>query len=131
MKRYNNGDKVRTTELWSNGFGMNIPKDSIVEILGNGADGYYICSYNGEQAVYPQEMLGDVAVITNADRIRTMSDEELADWMHNLDHHFGDDNEPMVGVCDVDTNELTEIYDSFGDLLEWLQKERSVSKGDE
>ncbi len=69
--------------------------------------------------------------MTNADRIRAMSDEELADWIHNMDHHYGDDNEPMVGVCDLDTNELTEIYDSFGDLLEWLQEKRSVDGDDE
>ena len=59
--------------------------------------------------------------ITNGDRIRSMTDEELAEWMHNM-VDFEKDEEPMRSIYNLDTEETEEIYDSYGDLLEWLQK---------
>ena len=48
---------------------------------------------------------------TNADRIRNMSDEELAEWLANM--------------CDIERHEepYKSIHDSYGDLLKWLQSE--------
>lgn len=43
--------------------------------------------------------------MTNADRIRSMSDEELAEFIVNLDNHFGEE------------------YEGEQSCLSWLQKE--------
>lgn len=59
--------------------------------------------------------------ITNGDRIRSMTDEELAEWMHNM-VVFDKDEELMWSIYNLDTEETEEIYDSYGDLLEWLRK---------
>lgn len=60
--------------------------------------------------------------ITNADRIRNMSDEELADWLHNM-CDFEKNEEPYKSIYNLDTEKEEEIYDSYGSLLEWLQSE--------
>lgn len=59
---------------------------------------------------------------TNADRIRNMSDEELADWLHNM-CDFEKDEEPYKSIYNLDTEKEEEIHDSYGDLLNWLQSE--------
>lgn len=59
---------------------------------------------------------------TNADRIRNMSDEELADWLHNM-CDFEKDEEPYKSIYNLDTEKEEEIHDSYGDLLNWLQLE--------
>lgn len=59
---------------------------------------------------------------TNADRIRNMSDEELADWLHNM-CDFEKDEEPYKSIYNLDTEKEEEIHDSYGDLLKWLQSE--------
>lgn len=59
---------------------------------------------------------------TNADRIRNMSDEELAEWIHNISHD-NEAEEPNVCIYDLDKEEEIVLYDSYGDLLEWLQAE--------
>lgn len=59
---------------------------------------------------------------TNADRIRNMSDEELADWLHNM-CDFEKDEEPYKSIYNLDTEQEDEIRDSYGDLLNWLQSE--------
>lgn len=59
---------------------------------------------------------------TNADRIRNMSDEELAEWltnMCNIERH----EEPFKSIYNLDTEQEEEIHDSYGDLLKWLQSE--------
>lgn len=59
---------------------------------------------------------------TNADRIRDMSDEELAEWLTNMcdiERH----EEPYKSIYNLDTGQEEEIYDSYGDLLERLQSE--------
>ncbi len=45
------------------------------------------------------------APMTNADRIRSFSDEELAEFIVNLDNHFGEE------------------YEGEQSCLSWLQKE--------
>lgn len=58
----------------------------------------------------------------NADRIRNMSDEELAEWIHNM-CEFEKDEEPYRSIYNLDTEREEEIHDSYGDLLKWLQSE--------
>ena len=59
---------------------------------------------------------------TNADRIRNMSDDELAEWLHNM-CDFEKDEEPYKSIYNLDTEKEEEIKDSYGDLLKWLQSE--------
>lgn len=59
---------------------------------------------------------------TNADRIRNMSDEELAEWIHNM-CEFEKDEEPYRSIYNLDTEQEEEIHGSYGDLLDWLQSE--------
>lgn len=59
---------------------------------------------------------------TNADRIRNMSDDELAEWIYNI-FEFEKDEEPYKSIYNLDTEQEEEIHDSYGDLLEWLQSE--------
>ena len=59
---------------------------------------------------------------TNADRIRSMSDEELAEWITNM-CEFEKDEEPYKSIYNLDTEKEEEIHDSYGDLLKWLKSE--------
>lgn len=57
---------------------------------------------------------------TNADRIRNMSDEELAEWITNIcdiERH----GKLYKSIYNLDTEQEEEIHDSYGDLLKWLQ----------
>ena len=59
---------------------------------------------------------------TNADRIRNMSDDELAEWLTNMcdiERH----EEPYKSIYNLNTEQEEEIHDSYGDLLKWLQSE--------
>ena len=67
---------------------------------------------------------------TNADRIRNMSDEELAEWIHNM-CDFEKDEEPYKSIYNLDTEQEEEIHDSYGDLLKWLQSEVQVEESEE
>lgn len=60
---------------------------------------------------------------TNADRIRSMSDEELAEWIHNISQDYDEEQEPTVSIYNLDTKKDMELHDSYGDLLNWLQSE--------
>ena len=59
---------------------------------------------------------------TNSDRIRNMSDEELAEWLTNM-CDFEKNEEPYKSIYNLDTEKEEEIHDSYGDLLKWLQSE--------
>lgn len=61
--------------------------------------------------------------MTNGDRIRNMSDGELSEWIHNIVKFQGEDMEPMVSLHDLDKEQDDVIFDSYRDLLNWLQKE--------
>ncbi len=65
-----------------------------------------------------------VKIKTNADRIREMTDEELAEWLLNMCDFNGEDEEPYKSVYNLDTGNNEEIHDSYGDLLEWLMREK-------
>lgn len=67
---------------------------------------------------------------TNADRIRNMSDKELAEWIHNM-CDFEKDEEPYKSIYNLDTGQEEEIHDSYGDLLKWLQSEVKVEESEE
>lgn len=58
---------------------------------------------------------------TNADRIRSMSDEELAEWLTNMTDDFGEDEELHKSIYNLDTKKVEDIHDSYGDMLNWLQ----------
>lgn len=59
---------------------------------------------------------------THADKIRNMSDEELAEWITNIcdiERH----EKLYKSIYNLDTEQEEEIRDSYGDLLKWLQSE--------
>lgn len=58
---------------------------------------------------------------TNADKIRSMSDEELADMLHNIGSYV-ENGEPLIDIYIGE--DKTTIDDSFGFILEWLMAER-------
>ena len=58
---------------------------------------------------------------THADRIRNMSDEELAEWLTNM-CDFEKNEEPYKSIYNLDTEQEEEIHDSYGDLLKWLNQ---------
>lgn len=60
--------------------------------------------------------------MTNADRARNMSDEELAEWLTNM-CDIERYEEPYKSIYSLDTGQEEEIHDSYGDLLNWLQSE--------
>jgi hypothetical protein len=100
-----------------------------------GEDGYNIgySSYNLKTVL---EFIGEYFEIvesdrqTNSDRIRNMSDEELAEWIHNM-CDFEKDEEPYKSIYNLDTEQEEEIHDSYGDLLKWLQSEVKVEESEE
>ena len=59
---------------------------------------------------------------TNADRIRSMTDKELAEWITNM-CEFERHGEPYKSIYNLDTDNEEEIHDSYGDLLSWLKAE--------
>lgn len=60
---------------------------------------------------------------SNADRIRNMTDEELAEWLHNISQDYDDEQEPIVSIYNLNTEKEEVIHDSYGELLKWLQSE--------
>ena len=83
-----------------------------------------ICQYYGSGSNYAErcKYFGEVKQ-TNADRIRSMSDEELAEWLHNISQFESDGEEPMISIYNLNTQKDEVIHDSYGDLLNWLQSE--------
>lgn len=68
--------------------------------------------------------VGDVKYepMTNGDKIRSMTDEGLAEWLHNISHD-SEAEEPIICIYDLDKEKEIELHDSYGDLLEWLKSE--------
>ena len=60
--------------------------------------------------------------MTNAERIRNMKDEDIAEWLTNM-CNFEKNEEPYKSIYNLDTEKEEEIHDSYGDLLKWLQSE--------
>lgn len=80
------------------------------------------CIHNAEDHYKP---------ITNADRIRNFSDEELAEWLHNICQFESSEHFPMISIYNLDTKCEEEIGDNYKDLIEWLQAEVEEGKADE
>lgn len=60
--------------------------------------------------------------MTNAEWIRSMSDEELAVWLHNLCQFESEkDEEWWVSMLNKQEKEV-EIHDSYGDWMDWLKE---------
>ena len=59
---------------------------------------------------------------TNAERIRNMTDDELAEWLTNM-CDIKRNEEPYKSIYNSDTRQEEEIHDSYGDLLKWLKSE--------
>lgn len=65
--------------------------------------------------------------MTNGDWIRSMKDEELAAWLHNLVQFESEkDEEWWVSMLNK-KNKVVEIHDSYGDWKSWLS-EKEVAK---
>lgn len=82
------------------------------------------CVLGIEQSCSECRMCGerkDSNKITNADRIRNMTNEELAEFIHNICTDF-EDGEPILTLC-LGENCDIEISDSYGDIKEWLEGE--------
>ena len=60
--------------------------------------------------------------MTNAERIRNMTDDELAEWLTNM-CDIERNEEPYKSIYNLNTKQEEEIHDSYGDLLKWLQSE--------
>lgn len=95
-------------------------------------DGCVGCKYEkeSEDSKYclgcKQNAVDKYEKMTNADRIRNMSDEELADMLHNIGSYV-ENGEPLIDIY-IGENKST-IDDSFGFILEWLQSEAEQMKG--
>ena len=60
--------------------------------------------------------------MTNAERIRIMTDEELAEWLTNIcKYENKEDEEPYGSIYNLDSEKEEDIHDSYGDLLIWLK----------
>lgn len=79
------------------------------------------CKHKGTNTHVCDECTSDYGmyekkIITNADRIRSMSDSELAEWLATIDHYW-DDGESIVNFGGV------RMHDSKEDILDWLKEE--------
>ncbi len=116
MQKYNKGDKVKTIDYWSNGRGTVIPKGSIVTVISDNGNMVF-CDFKGLQALYEYEWLGEVVgdrIKTNADKIRSMKDEELAEKLI----HKQDDKWICSDMEKFYTKEVAIVHE-----LHWLQSE--------
>lgn len=110
MQKYNKGDKVKTIDYWSNGRGTVIPKGSIVTVISDNGNMVF-CDFKGLQALYEYEWLGEVVgdtIKTNADRIRSMSDKELALFLIGFKNTFGTEFEGEMSCLDWLKSEVEE-----------------------
>lgn len=58
--------------------------------------------------------------MTNFEKIKSMDVEEMADFLTNIDTDI-EDIEPIFS-CVLGNKEI-EIYNSYGDIKEWLESE--------
>ena len=59
--------------------------------------------------------------MTNFERIKAMSIEEMAEFLTNIDTDIYDE-EVFFSCCLGDNNDI-EICDTYGDIKEWLESE--------
>lgn len=61
--------------------------------------------------------------MTNGDWIRSMNDDELAAWLHNLCQFESEkDEEWWISMINKQDRKV-EIHDSYGDFKKWLGEE--------
>lgn len=77
-----------------------------------------------KEAAIELDALRKKFVFTNADRIRSMTDEELAEWMHNIEA-FEKNDDYYISMAGDGEQEIY-IRDSYGDILEWMKKENEI-----
>jgi len=65
---------------------------------------------------------------TNADRIRNMSDKELAEWICFM-YETESCGEPFRSIYNFNTDEEEGIHDSYEDWLDWLQSDAEQERG--
>ena len=65
--------------------------------------------------------------MTNAERIRSMTDDELAEWLTNM-CDIERNEEPYKSIYNLNTRHEEVIHDSYGDLLKWLQSEGRIGE---
>ena len=119
-------------ELLEEHSGVDIPDDTVKVLLitNESVDFYKKCKSlekQGKLAKLPHQCRQRnrenlLSYHTNADKIRHMSDEELAEWLTNM-CDFEKNEEPYKSIYNLDTEKEEEIHDSYGDLLKWLQSE--------
>lgn len=86
-------------------------------------DGCKLCKYENcsmeskECSGCKQNSVDKYKRMTQADRIRSMSDEELADFIRQLNECC------LAGAGMVDCSNNTDCIDCKGVVLEWLQSE--------
>ena len=102
-----NGVVVYTQGKYTNTTAGEMTSDDVRKVLAK------LCEYEDKEHM------------TNADRIRNFSDEELAEFLHNIGSYV-EDGEPLIDIFAGE--EKTTISDDFGSIKEWLQAE--VKEGD-
>lgn len=59
--------------------------------------------------------------MTNFEKIKSMSIEEMADFLCNIDTDIHE--EELIFSCCLGDNNDIEIRDTYGDIKEWLESE--------
>ena len=62
--------------------------------------------------------------MTNGEWIRSMNNDELATWLHNICAFVSKDDEPYLSMLDSNGKEI-EIHDACGDIVCWLREENT------
>lgn len=126
--------KILDTEGNRYGGATGKPRMLNLSLNGNFAGGIESVKLDG----YGDGLVADVTMeitsfkftTTNADRIRNMSVEELAEWITNIcdiERH----GKLYKSIYSLDAKKEEEIRDSYGDLLKWLQSEVKAEESEE
>lgn len=59
--------------------------------------------------------------MTNFEKIKSMSIEEMAEFLHSIDSNF--DGEELIFSCFFRDKHDIEMHDSYGDIKKWLGSE--------
>ena len=114
MKLYGDSDKSDFEWVKGNVIEGYRYRDEIVSMKSD--DGRIIwCGVESGDFRKSEDSLGDF--ISNADRIRSMSDEELAEFIRELNERC------LAGAGMVDCSKNEDCIDCKGVVLEWLQSE--------
>ena len=82
----------------------------------------YVAGYKQGKAETEAYLLhcGDDTPTTNADRIRAMTDEELAEWLDNMVLNCGGNNVPCSAFCPTNIEGSADCRTAW---LDWLKQE--------